>query len=158
MTGFNLEFFSLLTKFYTLSVQRFLSFSSGFPYLFPLVSRDPLCSHVCLSSLEGCILSMFFPHLQIQEELLIFQSVQLFTQDRMMTSKLHTCGTRNYKSVAKLLKLNVLLTWKMMLLSTALYFQLVFVCLLFQLQPMLIFFSVGNYQKLTCEYSSYIFN
>lgn len=44
----------------------------------------------------------------------------------MVTSKLDTCRTRNYKSVVvKLLKLNILLTWKMILLSPALYFQLV---------------------------------
>lgn len=72
----------------------------------------------------------------------------------MVTSKLDTCRTRNYKSVVvKLLKLNILLTWKMILLSPALYFQLVCLFIVLALAYDHFFFNVGNYQKLICEYS-----
>lgn len=62
--------------------------------------RLQICLLACLSNLRAVVCPVFFPLLLIQEELLIFQSVQFFTsQDTVLASEFVTFGTGIFKSL-----------------------------------------------------------
>lgn len=98
-----------------LSLQQLISYKLRFSYPGPGSCGDfslgvhvlTHCIHLSPQSWDRSLPCML-PLLQIQEELLLFHSVQLFTYclNEMATSKLSTCGTGNQKSQLEPLKVH----------------------------------------------------